>query len=108
MFAWVRPLADSERVPFWRSLAEVLRPSILHFSHCGRVPDCTHFVNMVLNTTGPFFAEFEVHAMNTLNGAPSVGLVDASKLSQMQRESRKVRHDLSRDSQGSLAISFSP
>lgn len=109
VFAGVRPLASSIQGAFWRRVVDASRPSILYFSYCGKAPDCTRLVNMVLDTAGLWFVEFEVHAANKMNGMPCVGLVDAStELSEMQRESGKVPQDLSQERQGKLAISFSP
>jgi len=108
MFAGVRPLAGSDdRRPFWRSIVDASRPNILHASYCWRTPDCTRLVNMVLDTAGSWFLEFEVRAADTMNGMPCVGIVDAStELSIMQRESGKVCQDLSQEKGGKLAISF--
>jgi len=108
IFAGVWPLADSDQKPFWRSIVDASRPSILHSSHW-RPQICTRLVNLVLETAGSWFVEFEVYAASKMIGVPCVGLVDAStELSVMQRESGKVPQDLSQGSGGKLAISFSP
>jgi len=105
----VLPLADSEVTPFWRRLADALQPNLLHFTYCGRNPDCTRLLNLVLDTMGQWFVEFEICTTETTKGMPCVGFVDASTdLSMAQRASGKVPKDLSRRGRGKLAVSFSP
>eukprot|EP00931_Biecheleriopsis_adriatica_P008440 TRINITY_DN109628_c0_g1_i1.p1 TRINITY_DN109628_c0_g1~~TRINITY_DN109628_c0_g1_i1.p1 ORF type:complete len:310 (-),score=19.14 TRINITY_DN109628_c0_g1_i1:186-998(-) len=108
-FKGVKPLIDSDKIPFWRSLAEALQPNILHFMYCGRNPDCTRLLNLTLSTSACWFLEFEITTTHTTKGIPCPGLVDASiQLSPSQRESGKVPYDLSRRGMGKLAVSFNP
>lgn len=117
-FAGVQPRAGSDRAPFWRAMCEAVRPVLLHYTYCGPAPDCTRLLNMVLDSAGTWFVEFEMTTAkapsskrfpNVRNGAPCVGLVEASaRLTAQQRESGKVPWDMSRSRLGDLGISFNP
>jgi len=108
-FLGVQPLADSNGPPFWIRLAEALRPNIVHFTYCGRNPDCSRLLSFALDSASSWFVEFEISVRQGTNGIPCVGLVDASGHSSGRSwASGHIRQDLSRQGQGKLAVSFNP
>lgn len=97
-------------LPHWLSSRLALRPMTLFHQECSRpCTGFTHFLPFVLDALGPWFVEFEVTVARAINGAPRVGIVDASTwFSSTELQSRRVARDLSQKSAGSLAVSFSP